>query len=213
MKRKICISTAIVCFFAFMSNAQNSKYELGLNIVNVLTTAFNVDAKNEITDPFTFFLKLRHPKKYSRFGGFIYLRKNEEFIDLNELLITETRIGVKYGQEKRKPLIKNLQLCYGLDIQEIFESRNAKVNQNSPFGKFTITTEDRNINTGLSCFVGLNYHFGEYVYLSIESNLIGQINFVNSIKKNTGVDDENTSAINWSLKHNLPQSLYIYIKF
>ncbi len=192
-----------------LSQSKESQYELGMNLANIITATFNIDRTTEVTDPFTFLAKRKNTRSYTRFGAYLYLSKSTEFLTSSDIEIDEKEFGFKVGKEWRKLILAKLELTYGVDIPFEYASRKSIAN----VFPSEITTEDRIYSTGLSPYVGLNYHLGKYVYLAIESNLSGKINFAEVKRINTGSPSKDFSYRNWSIRHNLPQSIYIFIKF
>lgn len=82
-------------------------------------------------------------------------------------------LGFGVGREYRKPIAKNFELRYGVDINFSYHTKNNLSTSNYNIDNISndkFTSKGRGYRTGLNFVVGTNYLLGEQIAVGIELN-------------------------------------------
>ncbi len=176
---------------------------IGLNTTNVLKNLLSFTG-SKLDDPYTISGIFQKKNTTFRVGmGIDYEGKKKDRILLPDN--THSKIDIRVGIQRIKPIWKKLHVIFGFDILGGYET------DISSRGDFY--NDDLILSTGAGPVLGVVYKINDRVVLSTESSLYFRYSYKQTKYKNgKGTDEENEKSSTNTLKHILPNSLYFYIR-
>lgn len=176
---------------------------LGLNSTNLIKNVLSFNS-TDLDDPYTLVGFKKSKKSIIRFGlGLDFESKKNDFQNFADN--THTKIDFRVGFQHSKVVWGNLHFIYGFDGLGGWESDITKR------GEFF--NNDLILSVGGGPIMGAIYKINDRVVLSTESSLYFKYSYKESKYKNGfGEDEEKETSNNYSVRHILPNSLYIYIR-
>ncbi len=192
--------------------SEPSRFEIGLNITNVMANFFNSDFPRSDFDQYSIGLKLFKQDGKSAFrahlGG-----SYADGLD-SDLFGTFTRsnqnrsIRAKLGWEWHRPIIPRFLMIYGVDALAAWS-----INQGSTSSVTgDVLTEQMQIDLGAALFLGFRYELGKRFSITTESALSTIWTKRDRFVTENGQDRQIIDARTLSISHTLPVSLYLYFK-
>ncbi len=207
MKRLILVLLLIQIGYSMTAQKQfklKKGIYIGLNTTNVIKNLLSFTG-NELSDPYTLTGFFHKKNTTFRIGlGLDYESKKKDRVFFADN--THSKIDLRLGVQRTKPLWKNLHFLYGFDVLGGHET------DKSNRGEFY--NDDLILSAGAGPVLGVIYKINDKLLLSTESSLYFKYSFKQTIYKNgTASNEEKETSDNISIKHILPNSLYFYIRF
>ena len=206
MKRLILV--LLMLQIGLAANAQKhfklkKGFYIGLNTTNVIKNLLSFTG-SKLDDPYTISGFLHKKNTTFRIGlGLDYSNKNRDRFSFADN--THSKVDLRIGFQKTKPLWKNLYYMYGFDLLGGYETDKSRR------GEFY--NDDLILSGGAGPILGVIYKINDKVLISTESSLYFRYSYKQTVYKNgRGTDEEIEKDENLSLVHLLPNSLYFYIR-
>lgn len=210
--RKISVLTLTMMLGTFAFGQRN--FELGFNATNVIQNAVGLVGNSDaVIEPYTISMRFANDDNAIRIGvGGGYSTLNNQQFSTGILNQRGHHFDLAFGMEKRHQIHKKFRIFYGAEA--IF-SLSEEVNVFDFFissSSFTTTTTNGEKAYALSPFFGLHFQANDWLGISTKSRLdfVVSETVQSTVDQSTGVNRGPDYTVNYIVRHNLPNSIYLY---